>query len=182
MHVNGRYIRGFVLPKYDVVTIQGRAIKAAEALEKTAIKDKMTYNEHATYNTYKQALRGKRELNCATALSYILQAVKALPTNRRIWLSDKINGSGATTIKRKADVSYPKRKPKKMLTKLKPGDVCGWKKGNLVHTAMVHHIDGRKIYWVTFGKTDMAAHKMIRRRPFYYNMRVMVLIRLHQPG
>ena len=181
MHTNGRFIRGFVCPKYEVVTIQGRAIKAAEKLEKRAIEDKMTYNGSATYNTYKQALKGKKQLNCATAISYILQAVKVLPVNRRIWLSDKINGSGAATIKKRASVTYPNKRPGKMLNTLKPGDICGWKKGDLVHTAMVHHIVGKRIYWVTFGKSDMARHNMIRRRPFYYGLRVKVLIKLHRP-
>lgn len=181
IHINARYIRGYVVPKYDRVTIQGRAIREAEELAERAIKDKMTYNGHATYNTYKQALHGKKQLNCATAISYILQAIKVLPTNRRIWLSSKINGSGSTTIKKRTTVTYPNKKCKKLLKVLKPGDICGWEKGSLVHTAMVHHIKGRKIYWVTFGKTDMAIHKMIRRRPFYYRMRVKVLIKLHQP-
>ncbi len=181
--VNGRYIRGFVCPKYDRVTIQGRAIIEAEKLAKRAIKDGMRYDGGATFNSYQKALKGSKELNCATFLSYVLQAVKVLPYNRRIWLSDKINGSGAATLRKRATVTHPKKTPGKLLKegKVNPGDTYGWKWPGGVHTAMVHHVEGKRIYWITAGKSDVAAKKLIRRRPFYYHLKVGVVIHLHQP-
>lgn len=179
--INGRYIRGFVAPEYDRVTIQGRAIREAERLAKRAVKDKMKYDGSATYNSYAKALKGTRRINCATLISYILQGINVLQDNSRIWLSDTINGSGAERLRKRSTVTHPKKAPKRLLNVLKPGDICGWKWAGGVHTAMVHHISGKRIYWVTAGKTDVAARKLIRRRPFYYRKRVDVLIKLHQP-
>ena len=181
--INGRFIRGFVCPKYEVVTIQGRAIEEAEKLAKRAVKDRMKYDGTATYNTYNKALKGAKKINCATFISYVLQAVKVLPYNRRIWLSDKVNGSGAATLKKRSDISHPKKSPKRLLKegKVKPGDIYGWKWAGGVHTAMVHHIDGKRIYWVTAGKSDVAAHRLIRRRPFYYRKRADIVVKLEQP-
>lgn len=179
--VNGRYIRGFVVPKYDRVTIQGRAILEAEALAKRAIKDKMKYDGSATYNTYSKAKAGKKTINCATFISYVLQAIKVLPLNRRIWLGDEVHGSGAATLKKRATVKTPNKRPSKMLGTLKPGDLVGWAWNGGVHTAMVHHIKGKRIYWVTAGKSDVAKKKLIRRRPYYYFKKADLVIKLHQP-
>lgn len=180
--INGRYIRGFVTPKYDLVTIQGRIIREADEMAKKAIKDKMIYDGSATHNTYNKAKKTDKRVNCATLASYILQAVKVLPYNRRIWLSDQINGSGATTLRKKSTVSHPRKTPGALLRegKLKPGDICGWKWSGGVHTAIVHHIEGKRIYWFTGGASDFRARKLIRRRPFYYHLKAGVVIHLHQ--
>ena len=181
--INGRYIRGFVTPKYDRVTIQGRIIREADEMAKKAVKDKMIYDGSATHNTYNKAKKTDKRVNCATLASYILQAVKVLPYNRRIWLSDQINGSGATTLRKKSTVSHPRKTPGALLRegKLKPGDICGWKWSGGVHTAIVHHIEGKRIYWFTGGASDFRAKKLIRRRPFYYHLKAGVVIHLHQP-
>lgn len=183
IHINGRYIRGFVTPKYDRVTIQGRIIREADEMAKKAVKDKMIYDGSATHNTYNKAKKTDKRVNCATLASYILQAVKVLPYNRRIWLSDQINGSGATTLRKKSTVSHPRKTPGALLRegKLKPGDICGWKWSGGVHTAIVHHIEGKRIYWFTGGASDFRAKKLIRRRPFYYHLKAGVVIHLHQP-
>lgn len=181
--INGWYIRGFIAPKYDRITIQGRLIREADEMAKKAIKDKMIYDGSATHNTYNKAKKTDKRVNCATLASYILQAVKVLPYNRRIWLSDQINGSGATTLRKKSTVSHPRKTPGALLRegKLKPGDICGWKWSGGVHTAIVHHIEGKRIYWFTGGASDFRARKLIRRRPFYYHLKAGVVIHLHQP-
>ena len=180
--INGRYIRGFVTPKYDRVTIQGRIIREADEMAKKAIKDKMIYDGSATHNTYNKAKKTDKRVNCATLASYILQAVKVLPLNRRIWLSDKINGSGATTLRKRSTVIHPKNKrTKDVMHQLEPGDLVGYKWGDNVHTMIYHHRDGRKVYWFTGGGSDFKAKKLIRRRPFYYFKQVDIIVKVKQP-
>lgn len=180
--INGRFIRGFVCPEYEVVTIQGRIIREADEMAKKAIKDKMIYDGSATHNTYNKAKKTDKRVNCATLASYILQAVKVLPLNRRIWLSDKINGSGATTLRKRSTVIHPKNKrTKDVMHQLEPGDLVGYKFGKNVHTMIYHHKEGRRVYWFTGGGSDFKARKLIRRRPFYYFKQVDIIVKVKQP-
>lgn len=180
--INGWYIRGFIAPKYDRITIQGRIIREADEMAKKAIKDKMIYDGSATHNTYNKAKKTDKRVNCATLASYILQAVKILPLNRRIWLSDKINGSGATTLRKRSTVIHPKNKrTKDVMHQLEPGDLVGYKFGKNVHTMIYHHKEGRKVYWFTGGGSDFKAKKLIRRRPFYYFKKVDIIVKVKQP-
>lgn len=180
--INGWYIRGFITPKYDRITIQGRLIREADEMAKKAIKDKMIYDGSATHNTYNKAKKTDKRVNCATLASYILQAVKVLPYNRRIWLSDRINGSGATTLRKRSTVIHPKNKrTKDVMHQLEPGDLVGYKFGKNVHTMIYHHKEGRRVYWFTGGGSDFKAKKLIRRRPFYYFKRVDIIVKVKQP-
>lgn len=164
-----------------VATKQERLCEEAEKIAKTILSKKMKYSGKATHNTLNKSLKSDKEFNCALVASWCLQAIGVLPSNRRIWLGDKVNGSGATTLKKRATVSHPKKKMKDL--KLKKGDILGWQWGpsekNKVHTAIFDHYDkkGRPVIW-SFGGYDLRVRKFCHKRRKYENMPVDTLIRL----
>ena len=98
------------------------------------------------------------------------------------WLSDKINGSGATTLRKRSTVIHPKNKrTKDVMHQLEPGDLVGYSWNGNVHTMIYHHKEGNRVYWFTGGSSDFKAKKLIRRRPFYYFKKVDIIVKVKQP-
>ncbi len=156
-------------------------IDSARKVGDKVISKKLKYDGKSTYNTLNKSLKGKKTINCALFVTWCLQDMKVLPTNRRIWLGDKINGSGAATLKKRSSVSHPNKKMKDL--KLQRGDILGWQWGpsekNKVHTAIFDHYDknGRPVIW-TAGGYDIRVKKLCHKRRKYENLPVKTLVRL----
>ena len=156
-------------------------VEAARKVGDTVIAKKMKYNGKSTHTTLNKSLKSDKTLNCALFATWCLQEMGVLPSNRRIWLGDKVNGSGAATLKKRATVTHPKKLPKDI--KFQRGDIAGWQWGpsekNKVHTAIFDHYDknGHPIWW-TAGGYDVKVKKLCHRRRKYEKLPVMTLARL----
>lgn len=160
-----------------------KLLKAMKKVSEDVKKNNFKYDGKATYTTYLKALKDKKTLNCALAATWALQAIKVLPKNRRIWLGNSVNGNGAATLKKRAIVTHPNKRPK--FCHLEPGDICGFQwgdsKDNKVHTMVYAGKNKRgKMLWWTFGSSDMKLKKHLRRRVRYENMKVKTLVRLKE--
>ena len=160
---------------------QMRLLDALTAYEKAIISKGFKYNGKATYTTFKQALKGKRLVNCALFATWGLQKIKILPDNRRIWLGSDVNGSGAATLKRKCKVMHPDKKPRWCYLHI--GDICGWQWGkssdNKVHTMVFRgFLPNGKPKWATCGGSDIKAKDLSRRRATYERMPVKTICRI----
>lgn len=165
--------------KFDPV--QMRLLNALTTYEKAILKHHFTYNGKATYTTYQRALKGKKQVNCALYVTWGLQKVKVLPTNRRIWLGNVVNGNGATTLKKKCKVFHPDKKPRWCYLHI--GDICGWQWGsskkNLVHTMVFRgFLPNGKPKWATCGGSDIKAKDLSRRRTTYEKKPIKTICRL----
>lgn len=160
--------------------IQMRFLNALSYYEKRIIKSKFTYNGKATYTTFRKALLGKKELNCALLPTWALQKIGVLPNNRRIWLGNGVNGSGAATLKKKCKVMHPNKRWYKC--GLHIGDICGWQWGsssaNKVHTMVLRGFDKNRPIWSTAGASDVAARDLSRMRATYERKPIKTICRL----
>lgn len=148
---------------------------AMKSISAQMIKSKVKYSNSSPCVNLKSCLKKKRS-NCATFVSYGLQKVGVLPTNKYIWLSTKVHGSGASRIKKKATVTYPKKTWKH--AGLKKGDVCGF--ANKPHT-MVYAGKSKNGYplWYSCGGSDIKAKNLgAKRKKSYENRKIYVKIRL----
>lgn len=155
-------------------------LNALTTLEKGILKNHFAYNGKATYNSYNKALKGKRQVNCALYITWGLQKIKILPTNRRIWLGDKVNGSGAATLKKRCKVYHPNKLPKD--TWFHIGDIVGFQwgsaKSNKVHTMVLRSFDNGHPKWATCGGSDLKARDLSRRRKMYEKKKVKTICRM----
>lgn len=193
--VNGRYIRGFVLPKYDVLA---KELTKAEkkATKKTpskrtqferklafvaayAYKNKFKYN-HSYKNcgtSWKQAKKTKR-MNCHLLVNFALQLMGVLEPGQIFWIngtSISCRGAGTKAAVKKAFViSHPKKGPSG--AKLKKMDVCGYK--NNAHTQVY---DGRnknkQPLWFSWGPSDVGKN-LPRHRKVYDTKPIMTKMRM----
>ena len=159
---------------------QMQLLGALTTLEKGILKNHFTYNGKATYNTYRKALQGKHQVNCALYITWGLQKTGILPTNRRIWLGDTVNGSGAETLKKRCSVYHPNKLPKN--TWFHIGDVVGFQwgssKANKVHTMVLRGFVNGKPKWATCGGSDLKARDLSRCRPYYDKKKVKTICRI----
>ena len=157
-----------------------RLLNALTTVEKGILKNHFTYNGKATYNTYNKALHGKKQVNCALYITWGLQKIGVLPTNRRIWLGDKINGSGAATLRKRCKVYHPNKLPKN--TWFHIGDIVGFQwgsaKSNKVHTMVLRSFENGHPKWATCGSSDIKARDLSRPRPMYERKKVKTICRL----
>lgn len=157
-----------------------RLLNALTTVEKGVLRNHFTYNGKATYNTYNKALQGRKQVNCALYITWGLQKVGVLPTNRRIWLGDKVNGSGAATLRKRCKVYHPNKLPKD--TWFHIGDIVGFQwgssKANKVHTMVLRSFENGHPKWATCGSSDLKARDLSRRRPMYEKKKVKTICRL----
>ncbi len=172
-----RGICAFLGVKFDCKEMQ--FLDAMTHYEKLILKNHFSYNGKATYNTYTKAAKGKKQVNCALFISWALQRIKVLPTNRRIWLGNTVNGSGAATLKKRCHVTHPNKKPKD--TNLYIGAVYGYQWGsakkNLVHTMGLRGFVNGHPKWGTCGGSDIKARDLSRPRSYYEKKPIKTLCR-----
>lgn len=158
-------------------------VQSARKISDKVISNKLKYDGKATYNTLKKSLEGKKTVNCALFVTWCLQDIKVLPYNRRIWLGDKVNSTGASTLKKRATVTHPNKLPKDI--KFKRGDIVGFQWGdskkNKVHTMIFDHYDkkGHPIWW-SAGGYDIRVKVLCHRRRKYEKLKVKTLARLKE--
>lgn len=173
-----RGICAYLGVKFDPV--QMRLLNALRTYEKKIVNNHFTYNGKATYTTYLRALKGKKQVNCALYVTWALQKVGILPNNRRIWLGNGVNGSGAATLKKKSKVMHPDKRWYRCYLHI--GDVCGWQWGsskkNLVHTMVLRGFDNGRPVWATCGSSDIKANDLTRKRATYENRNIKTICRL----
>ena len=99
-----------------------------------------------------------------------------LPNGKYIWLDTKIHGTGKNIIKKKAKVTYPRKKWRQ--AKLKPGDICGF--ANKPHTMVYVGKDKNgHALWYSAGGSDVKPKNLgPKRKQKYENRNVYVRIRL----
>ena len=157
-----------------------RLLNALTTVEKGILRNHFTYNGKATYNTYNKALKGRKQVNCALYITWGLQKIGVLPTNRRIWLGDKVNGSGAATLRKRCKVYHPNKLPKDTWVHI--GDIVGFQWGssraNKVHTMVLRSFENGHPKWATCGSSDIRARDLSRRRPMYEKKKVKTICRL----
>ena len=165
--------------KFDPIQMQ--LLNACTYYEKQILSHHLKYSGSATYTTFRKSLLGKKLVNCALYITWALQRIKVLPTNRRIWLGNGVNGNGASTLKKKSKVMHPNKKPRWCYLHI--GDICGWQWGsskkNLVHTMVFRgFLPNGKPKWATCGGSDIKAKDLSRRRTTYEKKPIKTICRL----
>lgn len=158
--------------------IQYQILKAARTMEPKVV-GKMTYNGKATYSTYSASLKGKKQVNCALYVSWILQRAGVLVPKTRIWGGDDLHGNGSNQIRNKCTVSHPKKWPKH--TDIHVADILcyqwGSSKENKVHTMLALRYDGGRLVYATCGGSDLKAKDLSRKRTVYDRRKIKTLCR-----
>lgn len=148
---------------------------AMKTISSQMISAKVKYSNSSPCTSLSSCLKKKRT-NCATFVSFGLQKIGVLPKGKYIWLSTAVHGSGASTIKKKANVTYPKKTWSK--AGLKKGDICGF--ANKPHT-MVYAGKNKsgKPLWYSCGGSDIKAKNLgAKRKTSYEKRKIYVKIRL----
>lgn len=157
-----------------------RLLNALTTYEKGIISHHFIYDGKSTNTTYRKALKGNKRVNCALYISWGLQKCGILPSNRRIWLGNDVNGNGSATIKRKCKVYHPNKKPRWCYLRI--GDVCGWQwgssKANKVHTMVLRGFVNGRPKWATCGGSDIKAKDLSRCRSTYEKKPIKTICRL----
>lgn len=179
--INGRYIRGFIVPNYTT-TRRRKFKKALEEIGADIIKYKFKYSTKGLKGTFASAFKKDRRVDCATYVSWALQDAGILSDGKRIWLNDKVNGSGASALKKSkhASIKYPKKKVKDYKQHLIKGDIVGFKMGNSQHTMVFRGFNkkGQPLF-ASCGGGDIKRKKLIPvRKSSYDNRKIMVLVRI----
>ena len=182
LNVNGRYIRGFVTPKYEDIEIHSRRWYFKKTLPEIfnymnahKFKYKKSYTDCSL--TWAGAKK-KKTSNCSTAVSYALQESDNFEPGMYFWINgDTINYRGTGTKKRLekiASITHPHKKPKQC--NLKVGDICGYE--NNAHTQVFAGFNKKGVpTWYSYGPADVG-DKQPKTKKNYTNKKIMTLIRI----
>ena len=182
ININGRYIRGFVVPKYDEIEKHSKRwyfIRTTKEIVAYMRKNHFRYKASWTDNalTWKGAKK-KKTSNCSTMISYALQESGLFEPGMYFWINgDKINYRGSGTKKRLekiADITHPHKPPKK----------CGLMKGDIVgYEDNAHTMEfagwtkkGNPM-WYSYGPSDVG-DKEPKVKKSYNKKPIMTLIRI----
>lgn len=167
-----KYVR---LLKVAPSTKANKLIRSLKEIAGKLKKTPMKWENSPGTSTLAQSLK-KHRINCACYVSYGLQDIGVLSKGKTIWLDKKIHGKGATQIKKKAKVAYPRKVPAK--AGLKKGDICGFAKAP--HTMVYAGKDkAGHLLWYSAGGSDVKPKNYgPKRKNHYENKKVMVRIRL----
>ena len=180
--LNGKYIRGFVVPKYERIAQKHtnawyfrRALRQVVAyMNKHDFRYVKSYTKCAP--TWEGAKKSKKKVsNCSMMISYALQKAGFLKAGEFFWCNgDRITCKGGLTLKKLkkiADIDHPHTKPKKM----KKGDICGYKDNP--HTmAYAGKRNGVPI-WYSWSPSDVG-DKQPKTKPSYTDKKISTRIRL----
>lgn len=184
--LNGRYIRGFVIPKYSRI-----ATKHTNAWYfRRELKKIINYaNRHDFYYVKSYKKCGKtweetkklRRMNCQMAINLALQNAGYLNPGESFYCTnfDKIKCQGGLTMKKLkkiADIDHPHKDPKKL--KMKKGDICGYGApyGN-PHTMEYEGMKKGVPTWYSWGGSDVG-DKQPKAKGSYTDRRISTRIRL----
>lgn len=159
--------------------VQAKLLERLSGLEPEVVKH-LHYNGKATNVTYKKALDGNKQVNCALYISWGLQRARVLNYHQRIWLGAKIHGSGTEALKNQCTVRHPNKRWNRC--DLHIGDIVGFQWGsakrNLVHTMVLIRFDKDRPVWATCGSSDMKAKNLSRKRKAYEVRKIRTLCRI----
>lgn len=179
--LNGRYIRGFVIPKYSRI-----ATKHTNAWYfRRALRQIVNYaNKHDFYYVRQYGKCAKtwegakklRRMNCQMMISYALQKAGFLPSGQSFYCSgDKIKCQGGLTLKdlkKIATITHPHNGPKDL--KMKKGDICGY---DPAHTMEYEGMKKGVPTWYSWGGSDVG-DKQPKAKGSYTDRRISTRIRL----
>ena len=184
--VNGRYIRGFVVPKYSrIATKHTNAYYFRKELKKI-----ITYaNKHDFYyvkqykkcpKTWAEAKRLKR-MNCQIAISLALQNAGFIGLGESFYCTDfdRIKFQGGLTmkkLKKVATIDHPHKSPLKL--KMKKGDMTGY--GAPYGAPHTMEYEGKKKgepTWYSWGGSDVG-DKQPKVKDNYTDKKISTRIRL----
>lgn len=163
------------LPHTNGYKIRVKARQLFAAMTKLKFKYKVSGNADSWTKAKKQ---GHRTSNCATYVSYVLQAMGLLKEGQLFWCNDgvvKYKGKGTKAqLAKIADIYHIHKAPKK--AKLRKGDICGYSKP--AHTQIFAGYDAKgNALWYSFGPTDIGK-KLPRKRGKYNTKKIDTVIRL----
>lgn len=131
--LNGRYIRGFVKPKYSLIATKHsnawrlrKSVKfVTKYMKDHGFKYRKSWRDNAmTWDGAKK----RRTTNCSDMISYSAQRAKLLKEGQIFWINgDKITCKGGLTLdelKKKAYILHPHHSPAH--AHLRKGDICGY--------------------------------------------------------
>lgn len=184
--VNGRYIRGFVVPKYSRI-----AQKHTNAYYfRKELKKIINYaNKHDFYyvreyskcgKTWEQCKK-KHCMNCQMFISYGLQNAGLIPKGQSFYCTDndKIKCQGGLTLaklKKISTITHPHKSPLDL--KMKKGDICGY--GAPYGSPHTMEYEGKKKgtpTWYSWGGADVS-DKQPKVKGSYTDRKISTRIRL----
>ena len=182
VNVNGKYIRGFVVPKYEEIVKHSHRwyfIKTIREIQRymkaNGFKYKASYKDNAL--TWAGAKK-KKTSNCSTFVCYALQESDNFLPGMYFWINgDKINyrGKGTKTrLQKIAEITHPHKPPKKC--DLRVGDIVGYEDNP--HTMEFHGWDKKgDPTWFSFGPSDVGKREP-RVKKGYNDKKIMTLVRI----
>ena len=179
--LNGRYIRGFVIPDYARIKIvHSNAYYFRKELKKIidyANKHHFKYvHEYNKCGKTWDAAKKLKRMTCQMAISYALQNAGFIPMGKSFYCKGKRivcqNGYKLEDLKKIATITHPEKPPKKL--KMKKGDITGY---DPEHTM---EYEGRKNgvpTWYSWGGADVG-DKQPKVKDSYTKKKISTLIRL----
>ena len=182
ININGRYIRGFVVPKYDEIVKHSKRWyffrttgEIIAYMRKNHFRYKASYKDNSlTWNGAKK----KKTSNCSTMIAYALQESGLFAPGMYFWINgDSINYRGNGTKKRLekiADITHPHKPPKEC--GLMKGDICGY--ADNPHTQEFAGWNSKhQPLWYSYGPSDVG-DKEPKARSMYNKKTIMTIIRI----
>ena len=178
--IDGKYIRGFVTPKYDKIVQHSDAwylLKTMDEIIKYMNSHGFKYQNGGNASTWAKAKKEKHS-DCSSTVSYALQESGFLKPGQTFYCSgDKVVCSGKGTKKQLDKISktsHPHKKPSK--AKLKKGDICGYE--DPAHTMIFAGFDDKDLpTWYTYGSKDVG-DKEPKHKKNYVDKKINTIIRL----
>ena len=179
--VNGRYIRGFVVPKYSrIATKHTNAYYFRKKLKQiTAYANKHDFTYVRQYGKCAKTWEGTKKIkrmNCQMAVCLALQEAGLIPLGKSFYFNgEKFKGQNGYTLKdfkKIATLTHPEKPPEKL--KMKKGDICGY---SPAHTMAY---EGRKKgvpTWYSWGGSDVG-DKQPKVKPSYTDKKIASRARL----
>ena len=181
--VNGKYIRGFVLPKYDKIvkhSTRWYLLKTTDQI--VTYMNKHHFKYVASYTDCALTWDGakkKKTTNCSTCICYALQEAEFLEPGQYFWVKgEKFNFRGKGTKKqllKVADITHPNKTAAK--AGLKKGDICCYDNGHMMEFA---GFDSKnRPTWYTYGPSDVG-DKQPKVRASYTDRKITTRIRVKE--
>ncbi|MBQ6501203.1 MAG: CHAP domain-containing protein [Mogibacterium sp.] len=181
--VNGNYIRGYVLPKYDKIVKHSKRWyfrKTTAEIFKYMRAHDFKYEGSYTKNSLTWAgAKKKKTANCSLAVCYALQECGLFEPGMYFWINgDNIVYRGKkgtkTRLEKIATIKHPHKSPAK--AGLKKGDICGYKDNAHMMEFAGFDAKGRPT-WYSFGSSDVG-DKMPKVKKSYNDKMICTLIRV----
>lgn len=182
INVNGKYIRGFVVPKYEEIVKHSKRwyfIKTIREIHRYMNAHGFRYKASYTDNALTWAgAKKKKTSNCSTFVCYALQESEILKPGQYFWINgDHIEYRGTGTksrLQKYASISHPHKPPKK--AGLMKGDIVGYEDN--AHTMEFHGWNKKgKPIWFSYGPNDVG-DKEPKVKNGYTNKKIMTIVRI----